>query len=408
MGLRLAMIGGWTDIYRKAKGLGFDLTVIQRKADVKPEDLVFVDQLITSALPDKAVIAIVEALHNERPFDSVVSFQELGILNAALIAERLGIRGNPLKPVLLTRDKCLMRKHLQAAGIPSIPFIEVSDSNSVVDFGNEHGWPIMLKPANGVGSIQVHKIHDAAEVAAVHAEIVADPVFREVTGFDFPDPKLIAEKFIEGREVSVEAVTWGGVHTVVGVTDKLIIGSSNFVEAGHTMPSDLPAQTVLRLEQMVRAFLESIGHLYGPSHTEIILSEAGPIIVESHTRTGGDRIFEMVEYVYGVDMIGETLKGFAGQLEGGSEGGKKGSQGGAAIRYMQTLAGTVVGLSGVEEAGKLDGVVRADIGIRLGATVKESRHSAERPGYVLAVGRTRHDAVSNADRALRSILVELA
>lgn len=404
MGLRLVMIGGWTDIYRKAKDLGFDLTVVQRKVDVKPEDLALIDQLVTSALPDKVVVSIVEALHREHAFDSVVSFQELGILNAALIADRLGIQGNPLKPVLLTRDKCLMRKHLQTVGIPSIPFIEVTDSASVVDFGNQHGWPIILKPANGVGSIQVHKIHGADEVAAVHAEIMADPVFREVAGLDFPDPKLIAEKFIEGREVSVEAVTWAGVHHVVGVTDKLIIGGSNFVEAGHTMPSDLPAETVLQLEQMVETFLHSIGHVYGPSHTEIILSGSGPIIVESHTRTGGDRIFEMAEYVYGVDMIGETLKGFAGQFDGV----KKGSQGGAAIRYMQTLAGTVVALAGIEEAAKLDGVVRADIGIKVGAKVKESRHSAERPGYVLAVGGTRQDAVSNADRALRNIMVELA
>ncbi|MEO8153333.1 MAG: ATP-grasp domain-containing protein [Rhizobacter sp.] len=404
MTLRLAMIGGWTDIYRKAKDLGFDLTVVQRRQDVKPEDMQLIDQLVTASLPDKIVIGIVEALHKERPFDAVVSFQELGILNAALIADRLGIHGNPLKPVLLTRDKCQMRRHLQAAGIPSIPFIEVSDAQSVIDFGNACGWPIILKPANGVGSIQVHKIHAAHEVAAVYAEIMADPVFREVAGLDFPDPKLIAEKFIVGREVSVEAVTWAGVHSVVGVTDKLIIGGSNFVEAGHTMPSDLPADTLVQLEQMVETFLDSIGHLYGPSHTEIILSSEGPIIVESHTRTGGDRIFEMAEYVYGVDMIGETLKGFAGKFEGVT----KARNGGAAIRYMQTLAGTVVALSGVAEAALLDGVVRADIGIKVGAKVGESRHSAERPGYVLAVGDTRQDAISNADRALRNIMVEVA
>ena len=46
MGLRLVMIGGWTDIYRKAKDLGFDLTVVQRKVDVKPEDLALIDQLV--------------------------------------------------------------------------------------------------------------------------------------------------------------------------------------------------------------------------------------------------------------------------------------------------------------------------------------------------------------------------
>lgn len=404
MGQRLVMIGGWTDVYRKARALGFHLTVFQRIQDLKPEDLQHIDQLFTSPLPDKLVLSIVEAVHRERPFDAVVSFQELGILNAALIADRLGIHGNPLQPVLLTRDKCLMRRHLREAGIASIPFIEASDAQSVVDFGNAHGWPVILKPANGVGSIQVHKLQSPGEVAAVYAQIMADPVFREVAGLDFPDPKLIAEKFIEGREVSVEALTWNGEHTIVGVTDKLIIGGSNFVEAGHTMPSDLPAATVQQLEDMVRAFLRSIGHRYGPSHTEVIISDSGPVIVESHTRTGGDRIFEMAEYVYGVDMIGETLKGFAGQFSGVSTA----RRGGAAIRYMQPPAGTVVALRGVEEAASLDGVVRADIAIKVGAQLKESRHSAERPGYVLAVGDSRQAAVANADRALRNILVEVA
>lgn len=401
---RLAMIGGWTDIYRKAKALGFDLTVVQRRQDVKPEDLQAIDQLVTSPLPDKAVVAIVEALHREKPFDAVVSFQELGILNAALIADRLGLHGNPLKPVLLTRDKCLMRRHLQEAGIASIPFIEASGAQSVIDFGNAHGWPIILKPANGVGSIQVHKLHSAAEVEGVYAGILADPVFREVAGLDFPDPKLIAEKFIEGIEVSVEAVTWDGRHTVLGVTDKLIIGSDNFVEAGHTMPSSLPPATLDRLETLVVAFLDSIGHRYGPSHTEIIVSQSGPIIVESHTRTGGDRIFEMAEYVYGIDMIGETLKGFAGQFSGAPAT----RSGGAAIRYLQPPTGKVVAVRGVEEAATLSGVVRADITVKPGAELKESRHSAERPGYVLARGASRQEAVGNAEAALRSIEVEVA
>lgn len=404
MTTRLAMIGGWTDIYRKAKDLGFDLTVVQRRQDVKPEDLALIDQLVTSPLPDKAVIGIVEALHHEKPFDAVVSFQELGILNAALIADRLGLHGNPLTPVLLTRDKCKMRQHLREAGIPSIPFIEASGAQSVIDFGHTHGWPIILKPANGVGSIQVHKLHSAAEVEGVYAEIMADPVFREVAGLDFPDPKLIAEKFIEGIEVSVEAVTWEGRHTVLGVTDKLIIGGDNFVEAGHTMPSSLPPATLDKLETMVIAFLDSIGHRYGPSHTEVIVSDSGPIIVESHTRTGGDRIFEMAEYVYGIDMIGETLKGFAGRFDGVQAT----RSGGAAIRYLQPPTGKVVAVRGVEEAATLAGVVRADISVKPGAELKESRHSAERPGYVLARGASRQEAVGNAEAALRSIEVEVA
>lgn len=404
MATRLLMIGGWTDIYRKAKALGFDLTVVQRRQDIKPDDLALVDQLVTSTLSDKTVVTLAETLHQATPFDAVVSFQELGVLNAAIIADRLGIAGNPLTPVLLTRDKCRMRRHLVEAGIPSIPFIEADGPDSVIAFGDRHGWPIILKPANGVGSIQVHRIDSAAEVPALYEEIVADPVFHEVAHGDFPTARLIAEKFMRGTEISVEAVSWNGVHTVLGATDKLLMGETNFVEAGHTMPSALPAPLLDDVERLVTRFLTSIGHLHGPSHTEIIVTEEGPIIVESHTRTGGDRIFEMAEYVYGIDMIDATLAGFAGRyaLE------RRPRHGGAAIRFVEAGEGTVHALGGVEEAAAADGVVRADIALKVGATVKTSRHSAERPGYVLAVGPSRAAAVSNAEAAVRKIAFEMA
>jgi carbamoylphosphate synthase large subunit len=190
---RLVMVGGWSEIYSKAKNLGFDLTLIQRKQDIKPDDLQIVDHLITSSLADKAVVSIVETLHKENSFDAVVSFQELGLLNAALIVDRLGILGNPLRPVLLTRDKCMMRRHLQEEGIASIPFIEASGAASVVEFGNAHGWPIILKPANGAGSIQVHKINAAEEVEAIYEQILSDPVLHDVARLDFPEAKLIGK-----------------------------------------------------------------------------------------------------------------------------------------------------------------------------------------------------------------------
>lgn len=404
MATRLLMIGGWTDIYRKAKALGFDLTVVQRRQDIRSEDLGLIDQLLTAALSDRGIVPVVEAMHREMAFDAVVSFQELGVLNAAVIADRLGIAGNPLRPVLLTRDKCAMRRHLLEVGIPSIPFIEADSAAGVIDFGNEHGWPIILKPANGVGSIQVHKIGTPDEVHGIFEQILADPVFMEVTQRDFPTAGLIAEKFVVGCEISVEAVSWNGVHTVLGATDKLLMGESNFVEAGHTMPSALPAEMLARIDRLVVDFLTSIGHLHGPSHTEIIVSADGPVIVESHTRTGGDRIFEMAEYVYGIDMINATLQGFAGQFALQ----RCVQHGGAAIRFVEAGEGTVRAIAGIDEAASAEGVVRADIAIKVGAAIKPSRHSAERPGYILAVGATREAAINNAETAARRIAVELA
>ena len=47
---RMIMLGGWTDIYRKAKKLGFNLTVIQQKSAVKWCDIELVDRYIDSAV----------------------------------------------------------------------------------------------------------------------------------------------------------------------------------------------------------------------------------------------------------------------------------------------------------------------------------------------------------------------
>jgi biotin carboxylase len=103
-------------------------------------------------------------------------------------------------------------------------------------------------------------------------------------------------------------------------------------------------------------------------------------------------------------MIGETLKGFAGKFGGI----KQENKGCAAIRFVQTGEGTVSAINGMEDASRMQGVIRVDIGIKVGDKAKESRHSAERPGYVLATGATRNCAIENVDAALRMIAVEVA
>src|SRR3977135_464779 len=99
-GNRLMMVGGWTEIYEKAKACGFSITVAQDKHEVKPQDIAVVDQLITIKKNAPILVELIETLPNDTPFDAVISFQEHGVMNAALIGDRLKIFGNPLRPVV--------------------------------------------------------------------------------------------------------------------------------------------------------------------------------------------------------------------------------------------------------------------------------------------------------------------
>lgn len=391
---RLLMIGGWTSIYRTAKSLGYDLTLVQQACKLAPDDYGLADQLITAELEAPELCGMAAAIHAVRPFDVVLSFQEMGVLNAALIREQLQIKGNPLPPVQLTRDKARMRRHMREHGIESIPFIQSADLAQLAQFGHAVGWPIIVKPTSGAGSCQIHQLSSPDGLAAAVAAIARD----------YPGLPPIAEKFICGREISVEAITWDGVHHVLAATDKITTGAPHFVETGHNLPAVLSPELTRRITALTERFLTSIGHQYGPSHTEMILGEDGPCIIESHTRTGGDYIFQMVEQVCGVDMFEATLRGFLGAFplpRGGTTGA-------AAVRYLTLRPGTVDSVTGLAEASAAPGVLRCDVTLAPGATVGEFTSSDERYGCVVASGATRDEAVYNAETALATVQVTVA
>jgi biotin carboxylase len=389
---RLMMIGGWTSLYEKAKACDFDLTVLQRKVDLKPDDWRVADHLISSDMDAPMVADVIAAIHAHHPFDAIVSFQELGVMNAALAQDRLGILGNPLRPVMLTRNKLQMRDHLRNCGVPSIPYRAASSTVEVTDFASEHGLPIILKPAAGSGSQNIHKISSLSEIPAALQDIASG----------YWKQGALVEKFIEGPEVSVEAVSWNGEHVIIAITDKITSGAPYFVELGHTMPSNLPLDTALAISNMTRQFLDSIGHRHGPSHTEIIVGESGPVIVESHTRTGGDQIFEMVDYAFGVDMFTFTLKGLAGAQELAQPKPATG----AAIRYVSLPPGrTISSALGLDEVRSSTGVVQCEFTLKPGDFVPQITNSDDRYGYVLCIGATRDEAVSNAEVALKKLKV---
>lgn len=392
------MMGGFTEVFEKARHCGLELTVAQETSALAAGDLRLVERLITWPMDDPILIDLAEVLHRTYPFESVLSFQEFGLMNAARIQDRLGLFGNPPRPVALTRDKLRMRQHLRAVGIPTTPHVATNSARELREFAETAGWPIVLKPRYGTGSRQVHRVDSATDL---------DPALAAMFAVD-PHTQILAEKYLFGPEVSVEAITWEGRHEVLIVTDKLTTGAPHFVELGHTMPACLPSADLAAVRDLTVSFLDSIGHRYGPSHTEIIRTGTGPVIVESHTRTGGDRIFEMVELISKVDMILATLRGFAGRFEWPRQINEiVASNGGVAIRYLDLGAGVIRRVRGMAEAAQLPGVIRVDGQLSPGTQLRPIRMSRDRPGYVLATGNSPAQAAENALAAVHQIAVEL-
>ncbi|MFE9631400.1 acetyl-CoA carboxylase biotin carboxylase subunit family protein [Streptomyces sp. NPDC006463] len=84
------------------------------------------------------------------------------------------------------------------------------------------------------------------------------------------------------------------------------------VELGHVLPAPLDPAAREAVEAHVTRVLDALGVEFGPTHTEIVLTDDGPRIIETHLRVGGDEIFNLAKDATGVDMIDFQARQAAG------------------------------------------------------------------------------------------------
>lgn len=399
---RLLFIGGTRRGLEKADAMDLSVTFIQEPARFVPETLLLCDELHMMELYDHRLIEELAALlHRREPFAAVVSFGEAGMLPAALVARRLGLYQNPPEVVALANDKAALRRRLEEAGFPPVRFRRCRSQRDARLFAAENGLPMIIKPADGSGSLGVTLVTREADIPAAFAAAAR-------YSSDRSHGSALAEEYLEGPEVSVEALTLDGEHHLLTVTDKETTGPPHFVETGHTVPSRLPAPVQAELLDMTRRLLDAISHRFGGSHTELRLTACGPRVIETHARPGGDQIPLLVELALGVDMEGTCLRRLLGrEAKVGPSVGRaaKGAYGAAAVRFSRHRPGRVTSIEGVNEAQGLPGVVKVEVRAEVGMDVPEMRDTWTRLGFVVAVGATPEEAAKRAEAAREAVRI---
>lgn len=383
-GRRIAIVAGTPQLLGAAGEFGVDTVFVHAEGTPAPAGACHA--LPVSSVDGPAVFAALAPLHADRPFDRVLSLTETGLLAAADAAERLGVEGNPLRTVELLQDKRRMRELLATHGLSPVRARPVRSAADLAEFCAEVGGPAILKPAAGTASRAVFRVETPQD---------ATTVWSEFARADGTDP--IAEEFLDGPELSVEAFTHKGKHTVVTVTDKLL--GPNFVELGHTVPSTLPPGSQDEIKKLVVSFLDAVGLHEGPSHTEVKLTSRGPRVIESHNRIGGDKIRELVRRACGLDLVRLTVGCALGLLPPPE---RVAAAGGAAIRFLAPPRGTVRNISLPQDTE----ACVIDLAVEIGDVVGELRSSGDRSGYVLAEGVDAVDAARRAERVRDAITID--
>ncbi|SBT53095.1 Biotin carboxylase [Micromonospora auratinigra] len=328
----------------------------------------------------------------------VMPGQEYAVGAAARLAERLGLPGAGVAAADIFTDKHRMRLLADGAGLANPAYELVDHPDRAVRFARRHGGRCVLKPTRRSGSLGVQLVGDPAEIGPAWARSADPEPSAEATERGLPTEVLV-EQLLVGTEHSVELLVADGEVLFANVTDKRIVGGRFPVETGHTVPSALPAATCRALTDAAVRLAHAAGFRSGMLHSEWILADGVPTLVECAARVPGDMITALVSIAYECDFIGaylRVLRGERPQLPAGPIGA-------AAIEFLLAPPGRVTAVQGVKAALRVSGVLDVQVDVAVGDTVAELISSAQRAGHLLVWGADQAEAEQSARKAAEQV-----
>lgn len=226
--------------------------------------------------------------------DAIVSIaSDVAVITVNYIADKMGLIANPVEYTDITTNKYMMRQALSSNGVPC-PLFKVVANRKIPDI-RDMTFPLIVKPTDRSGSRGVKKILKESELSSAIYRAAEESFKNEV----------IIEEYVEGREISVESISFDGQHHILQITDKVTSGAPYFVELEHHQPAILADTVKERTEAIVLKALDALHIRNGASHSELKITPEGNIkVIEIGARMGGDFIgSDLVRLSTGYDFV---------------------------------------------------------------------------------------------------------
>jgi biotin carboxylase/GNAT superfamily N-acetyltransferase len=328
-----------------------------------PADLVDRFERADLKEPDN-VVDMVRSFHRFRPIHAVVGYDDQAVPVVARIAKELGLPGNPVESADAARDKVLMKKCFEAAGLPISPFHLAAEEEDAIAWANRTGYPVVIKPVRGSASQGVIRANCKSELRQAYRRLRRIVRNQGLDTGGRSDAEQLVESYIDGDEYSVELLIQEGEPYAICEFEKPIpLHGPFFEETIYVTPTRLTSERQATIRQLAIEAVKSLELRSGPAHCEIRLSADGPFVLEIGARVIGGACSRVFRHVLDEDIHSYVLR-----LALGDRIRLPQQKAGAAGAMMLPISGegrllSVSGLSNAQNvAGIQDVILTADPG----------------------------------------------
>jgi hypothetical protein len=244
---------------------------------------------------EDGVVRAVKAGLGSHTIERVICLWEPGVVLAAKLREALGAPGMREAQEQSFRNKDLMKQKVTAAGIRTARHASAKTMAQVRDAARELGFPIIVKPIAGAGSMDTMKAGSAEELERALAQVKS---YDEVN----------VEEFIEGEEFTYDTICIDGRIVYENVCyyrpNPLIARSTEWISPQTIALRDLSPPDVKAGIALGHDVLKALEFGTGFTHMEwFYTSKKEAVFGEIAARPPGAHTVDLMNFVGDVDLF---------------------------------------------------------------------------------------------------------
>lgn len=280
--------------------LGMEVVHVQSPhPDVYLARLPFPEGFVDNIRHDGDVAATVSALR-EHEVGWVIASGESGVELSDRLSAELGTPGNGTRRSTSRRNKYDMVLAVRDAGLEHAATMVSSAADEIIEWAETGvGYPVVLKPVASGGTDNVVACSSAQQVRAVHARIMAS-----ADRHGEPNTVVLAQEFLDGDEYFVNAVSRDGRHHTAEIWryyKKQLPGGNIIYDYNEPLSPDDPVAR--QVESYAHQVLDALEVRHWASHTEVMMTARGPVLVECAARFGGGQVPEISNRCLGTNQV---------------------------------------------------------------------------------------------------------
>jgi biotin carboxylase len=353
--------------------------------------------------PDAATARILQWAreHPEVPLRGVLAVDDRGAELAVQASVALGLPHNDPASALAARDKWVMRRALEAGGVPVPRYAAVPADTDPATLADLQRYPVVVKPTLLSGSRGVIRADESGEFIAAFRRTRR---IIERAGMPAPEAQILIEQYLPGVEVALEGLLTEGRLETLALFDKPDpLEGPFFEETIYVTPSGLPGEIQAAIAANVERSAAAVGLRTGPVHAELRIDlDRGDVwMIELAGRSIGGLCGTVLEFGTGMTLEEIILRHAAGlDLPSTRRTGA-----GAGVMMIPIPKGGILRETmGLEAARAVPGVTGVEITAPCNQPIVPLPEGESYLGFIFAEG----DTAADAERALREAHARLS